>query len=800
MLLPGIVRRLFENEDSPRRFEDVSRELVSDAEGIVLATTSPSWDLGRDARDIVPASSGPTTVLLASLQERIDQKIHADVARLTATTKATTIYYCSSQTLTEHACDGLATEIKQQHPTVRMVSVLGQHQLASLVDTSEREAIIRRHYGAEIKNIEDALLYDPSATTDPERLGLRLALITQTGDDARELRAQLARRLVLENLFALGAPQRADVLAQAISKQLHLTRPISADYIRAISPTLIEQGLVTAGIDDHLTLTTTGTASAATAPNIEEASARLLEGREAIREALERLSGHRLLDEQYDSLWETLQDELSRVFYTQGTSILRMIDSLLRGHVSDYAPDLMLSELAATVGRQFHETQRDDITTAIVDMFSDKESNAFKWLTDISSSYVMMCTLGLEDLSAREVESVVENLNLVADSDLILSLLCEREDNHDEVERILRGWRALGGKLIVAIPVLEEVAYHAWISNFTYSQLEDHLASISETGASSQIDNAFVRSFRRLSAKDLGRRMWGTYIAQYRGSRSHDYGNILDILRDEFNFSVLPSPGETHKNFEVNVFRFLRKVASEEFHCESDELGNKVNDKCRRDAQLLASVLAARRRAHEAGLRITTLIVSSARRLKDADREFRTDFGTPEAVLSTAAVACLLMLTPGSRMSLATLRQVLFDLSLARRFTPLQHFAFRIISRSNEFNLPISRRVALQKELRERVLSDARHRDEPAPSVMRRLVTVQDPEYSAAVVADALDAIAIRSEGAQAMRQEIRALTNELQAERAKLRPNSGSQRRLAAAKKATALKTLKSKANRGAK
>ena len=72
-------------------------------------------------------------------------------------------------------------------------------------------------------------------TKNIETTGLRLALLTQTGDDASLLRTDLTKRLVIESLHTTS-PQSPGQLAQDISSQLHLGRSLSADYLNHILP------------------------------------------------------------------------------------------------------------------------------------------------------------------------------------------------------------------------------------------------------------------------------------------------------------------------------------------------------------------------------------------------------------------------------------------------------------------------------------------------------------------------------------------------------------------------------------
>ncbi len=762
-LLPGIVQTLFELEDNPIRFERVCLDLYKDAEGVELVPTSRTWDLGRDGRSISISKNGTLLgILCATLSIDIDGKVEADILRLAETTNTRAIIYSTSRSLTEHACNVLEAKIRKLYPAVKSVRILGQIQLVALAERFENT--IRKHYAAEIKISEQALLTVPN---EPENIGLRLALITQTGDDARILRTELTRRLVLESLHSRGS-QSAGSLAVAISGQLHLSRSMTTSYITIIISSLIEEGLVSSDKDGTICITPNGITFISGVP--KEASAKLLEGRTAIRREIKRLSGHTLTEEQFERLWDYFQDGLSEVFYSHGAAIVRMVGSLITGERGKPEPKtyLLLEEVGNHIGSLFSDPiQGDEVRQAIIDMFSEKESEAFNWLTQICSVYVMMCSLGFEALSSEQITRVLRNFRLVPDTDIIISLLCEGENNHKEVSHIVNGWRLLGGKILMSTPVLEETAFHAWISEHDYVQMWEQLDQISDSEAYHLIENAFVRSFRILSRENTSRRYWNQYINQYRGESERDYSRVMLILREDYGFDRLPDAEENYQNFPNKVRIFLAQKLAENIGISFEDLSFKMHDKSRRDGSLFGSVLRARDASRRSAIQSTTIILSSSRLLKQADQAFRSELGEPDAVVSTAAVGCLLTLTPGVLMGMGTLREVLFDLGLATRLTPMQRYAYRLITASGEFDLPWSRRVTLQRELGERLLSDARATGDPVPKVIERVMKSEDPEFSVKMIVKALDNMAVTpktEKELQRLRKEVKILEEKLKA------------------------------------
>ncbi len=741
-LLPGILEALFSNEHNDLRFEQVCLDLYRAAEGINLVPTSRSWDMGRDGRSISISGTGKalSEILCATLSTSLNEKIEKDIRRLSKTTLTKAIVYCSSRPLSEKACDDIEAKIRDLAPSVESVRVLGQIQLIHL--SLRNEMVIQNHYPAEIHTVEQALLRRPDLSEGPEKIGLRLALMTQTGDDAFELRNDLSRRLVLECLDAEGTQNPGDI-AVKISNQLHLGQAISIHYIRQILSQLHSDNLINIQ-NGAAQLTPVGADFLKIIPS--SASSKLLEGRSTIRIAIKKLSGHELLDTHYERLWDTLQDGLSDLFYHHGDAIIRMVGSLISGEEAEVRIEAreLFDRLAARVLPLFtDQDQGKEVQQAILDMFCEKESDAFEWLTHICSVYVMMCSLGFEAFSSEQISRVLTTFQMIADTDVVISLVCEEEKNSYEVSRIINGWRALGGKLLMAIPVLEEVAYHAWISKYDYATMGNQLPHLSDDNTEHLIGNAFVRTFKRLAYDQRKIRHWDQYINQFRGDSKYDYSRIMEILREDYGFKHLPDAEEKYGSFSAKIEKFMKKSACKRYDCELDDLDENTVDKLHRDAKVIASLKAAREASRQGGIPSIISILSSAKLMKEVDNAFRQDFGKPDAVVSTAVLGCLLILTPDIKMGLQTLRGVLFDLDLVSRMSRLEQYALRLIHASKEFDIHWSRRVSVRRELSEKLYTEAQSRGEKVSDIRQRVIASEDPTYSAKMVVDTMDRMAI---------------------------------------------------------
>lgn len=433
--------------------------------------------------------------------------------------------------------------------------------------------------------------------------------------------------------------------------------------------------------------------------------------------------------------------------------------------------EIPLEAFADRVVNSISESQlRQEIRQAIIDMFLERSSEAFNWLTQICGIYVMMCSLGFETLSNQQIVKALSCYCLVPDSDIVLSLLCVGEDNHADVEVILSGWEEIGGKLFMIRPVLEEVTYHAWISDYDYNAFGERLASLSDQEARRLVDNAFVRSFRKEAGSLTDKKNWQLYIKQFKGNSEYDYGYIVEHLKDAHDFGWIAEDSEKSKDFARRINKFLIDKLCEVHRCQPSELDFKTVGKAARDVRLVTGLYNERQSGKLSEKPEIYCIVTSSRFLKQVDNAFRRELGEPEMILSLSALGFLLALTPQVKMGLGTLRSILFDPYLATRWTPIQRFACRAIAASGQWNVPWSRRVTLQRMLRSTIFQEAKRRGETPTQLMEKVLTAKETEFSAQIIADALDKMAITPK----TQKEV----SQLRVELAKLKEEKREERR----------------------
>lgn len=742
--------------------------------------TSTNYDLGRDARQIGLDGSPIPGVLCVSLSVGVDKKVEKDLRRLAKTTSTTSVVFCSARKLTEHACDRIEVAIRKLYPSAKSVRVLSQTQLVKLA--MDHEEVLSHHYLGEINDI--IKFTNDFASAPQPAYGLRLALSTHVGEDARELRSEIGKHLVLDQLRSEG-PLTITRLSARVSQYLRLARSLNEDVIVQLVTELEKAGFVATSVAS-VSITAAGRAFLAAAP--EAASAKLLEGRAAVRGSVARLTGKAMPDTTFEKFWEIFQDAISQAFYDHGVTLINMVASITAGeplttHTEQVA---LLDRLADRTSIIFENAeQHDEYRQAVIDMFSETQSEAFEWLTSVCSVYVMMCSLGLESRSSREITDALIGVRLVPDTDILLSFLCVGELNHEAAVRVARGWKALGGTIAIATPTLEEVAAHASIAENDYKSTKHLFGKLSDIDVSRIISNAFVRAFYKVSDGYAHDRKWWQFISQYTSDSENDYSNILRILIDEFKVTRLADyvnalDTNDPNSFESRISLFLRARLAEEQARKPHELEKRTLDKSRRDALLLTNLKAARESFRESGDGKTAIVLSSARVLREASKRFAKEFHEPDAVVSLAAVGALLSLIPGVNLGLKSLRTILFDTSLSERLSHVHRFAYRVVVASNMYDMPYARRVTMKRHLREGLLAVAEASGKPLREVGKRFTQKINAGESAQLIKGILDGMAIEPRTKQLIDEkqtQIEALTEEIvRLKEAQAGPESGSE------------------------
>jgi hypothetical protein len=730
LVIPNLEEAVIGGEDNPLRFERFCAELYGTDQGVTVVTTGYSWDQGRDGRTL----AGPPHILCGSLRDDVDKKSSEDIATLAKTSNPFAIVFCSSHYLSEHACDGIAEEIRKLHPGAQPI-VLGRKQLGDLA--RKQPGVLRTHYETSISVIRDALL-KPDYSSDAAQVNaLRLALCTHGRADAGEFRRDLLNTIIVELLETHGDASENE-LAKAIYEDLRLSRPMKLDAIRNAVADLVAKGFV-AWEGNRVSITDAGTRSLASP---EAAASKLLEGRAAVRRTLENNLGYKLEEEEFAKLWNVLQTSLGDLFFENGLHVVKGIGLLLgeepTNRDDDALQDLVklidvMSERAGLAGNT--PDRQKDLAVAVSDAFLEPGSDAFEWLSEVAAVFVCIASLGFIGTSADALKRCISRTILVMDTDVLISFLCEAEPTHAECRAVYTGWRGIGGQLATAPVVLEEVAHHAWIAEMDFDETADLRARGQRRDAYRIITNAFVRSYWK-KAEKFSKREFFEYLSEFRGTSERDYRRVQDVIVRDFKFSVIQEVGDGD-SLATRVRGFLGEIQA-----TAEKKKDYWEDKSRKDGRLLASAKAWRDRLRSEASDLTTCLLSSSTLLERADRRFRGDIGLPNAVMSVGSAAYLLSLLPTSRMTLAGMRLVLFE-PKRRRFSQVQRLALRALAATSEYSFPFSRRATLLDKLDEALRREARARGVTFHQQENDFLSVKEPDSNARVIAKAVDELAV---------------------------------------------------------
>lgn len=726
-------------ETNDGRFEEFCRGAVSTLEGgATVFSTSASWDLGRDG---VGGGRASGLYVCCSLRDDADIKSLSDIERLTSTTsRIDRVYFCSSHTLSEYRRQAIENAIQAEFGNAFEIVCLGATQLVEAVAGT---SLLEKHYGAEIKNIIRAIAADPDDQTEIK--GLRLALISSAADNSSAIRSSIYKAALLD-VFSDGIPRALGRTSTDLSAYLRLARNIADAAVAPHLDQLAVDGLLTINGGAY-TITEAGRARII--ENEREAALRALDGRQAIRSALEEGTGCRLSEDHFNRMWSIFEERLAHYFHSRGDAIVQEISVLVgdahadEGTIERPTPMWFVEDLATAVAAtSSSEQQRSEIFLAIKDLFTDRASIATDWLVRISASFMAACAIGLEHSSNEALAKLLGRTSLVLDTDVVLSLVGQGEPEHESVVTIVTRWIQLGGKVLLAEPVLEEVAYHAHISQMDFDAVRSRLPGTPEERIHC-IENVFVRSFAELLSQGKATfRHWNRYIEQYRGRNARDWAASYSTIAGDYGVGKLPPRGTKEAELEDQVRRFLSADAETKLSGEDLRI---ARDKARRDAQLYAALVHHVENLKAADPGAACLLVSSARRLAHAEATFRRS-GESELIVSVSTVLYLLSMHPGVSLGLGAMKAFLFDDRHRRFSSDLERTLVRLVTSSTEFSMPWAKRGTLMRSVREQIITEARKQGEHRLDVREadaRALAPRNAQRTAEMLRAALDAIAV---------------------------------------------------------
>lgn len=771
------ARMVIEAEVSSVRFEDFCVELFSDVEGIDYVRTSRSYDLGRDARGVAAKSGAVPPFICCSLRGDHEDKALGDIRRILEFVQPKSILICCSTKISESAIHGIEQAARKVAPSLETIRTHGLDQLSQLA--ARYPKAVRLLYSGEVATIKAALGYDDEKDESIKLTGMRIALTTQLQDDATGRRKDLLWNLILTAL-SNGMEREVEELAMSISEALHLSRVINESYLQGELSNLAAEGFIDAH-GDSFSLTPLGRLNLQ--ERNEAGSKNLLIGQEAVRRQIASLTGHSIDSKEYSLVWNVFLDGLASVFLLNGVHIISSISAIAKGESSSinhqelHAQIRRIGERIATLDNAAGTRSGDalgdrirDISQAIMDLFTEREGEAFHWIEGLCCTFIDICSLGLEPNAQEEVALRLKEFEFLLDTDVVLSLLAEGEPNHKAIRAMVKGWKELGGRLYIGEAVLEEAAYHAWISQKEYDATWRELPKMPATEIHHLLDNVFVRTFTKRAGGRTERRRWGYYIQGFRGDSKYDFKKILEILKEDYKVEFID---------ERSIDRDLSNLVAQKIISEkltdaraAGHAASVLNDKSTRDGRLVA--LLSYHRQLVGKLDHVSSIISSSSALAYGCEVVRATLGAPDPIMSPAAIAWLLSLVPGAHISLSSLRGVLFDASLSQRLPPAELLTMRVLEKSEQYEMHWSRRGPLVRAVRNQVATLANQMGQSTQAV--RAAMQEENEYAAGllseVIAKSIDEIA-SSKSEKRIGQLVRDI-EKLRGENDKLRSRRG--------------------------
>ena len=699
----GIAKAVVGEDTNSIRFERFCNAVVSELEGgIVVLNTSQTWDEGRDGKS---RSRVGNIYTCCSLTDEVDEKARSDIKRLTRTTEdIDRIYFCSSQDLSEHKQSTITGRLVKMVPDKTSITILSRSNLIEYAHQNPK--ILEYHYKSEIEDCV-AVLQSRAVDSDDATAQFRLALLAGTHNESQDIRSEIYQtslRLVLSD----SKPRNVRECCRDLAALLRLARNLPEETVNIYLEQLKDGGEVELA-SDRYTITENGLEKNSN----QEANAAIdyVEGKIKIRSSIERMIGQKIIDQHYSAIWKVFQEEIATLFYIRGREMISAISLIIGEDIgisndrvdassSLFFIDQLAEGVAATAS---HPGMQEELRVAIKEIFSEKNSEGFDWLIQVCANFVAVCSLGLESNCRAAIASTISRTSLVLDTDILLSLLCAGEPDHQAVTAAVERWRRIGGGIFVAEPVLEEASHHAWIARWDFEEVRQWLPGSADDRLR-LIDNAFVRAFAELMSLQTTRlRHWPRFIGQFKGRSEWDFDQLLEYLIEAYSTQLLAPRSKDEYDVERKVAKYLVDLVHQ---IKGGSQVHHAVDKARRDAKLYSAILRQYRvqKAKDPGA--SCLLVSSAKRLTEVEEKF-VQVGDHYFVVPISVIVFLLSLSPEVSLGLGALKAFLFDERKVNFSSDLERKLLRVIKESEEIDMPWAKKTSLMREMRQRLMQTA---------------------------------------------------------------------------------------------
>lgn len=782
VVLEFLAKAVIENESNSVRFENFCNEVIGKYAGITILPTSVSWDMGRDGRAITRDHSVATAT---SLRGDVDAKMVGDLQRmLPDLTTPARLYFCTSEYRSGYAIANLERTLRDLCPAGVTPFALG---LKELVELGTRwPTSFLKFYTADYAELVTTLQSGQNATAETQDEALRLALSLFDNPDSAQLREGSYRTLILRVLQLKGACTVRE-LSSSASTLLRLGRPLPEVSLDSRLPKMIADGLIER-VGVRYDTTPKGKDEI---HNIDASIAtQIIVGRNAMRAAYNRELGWDISEPHFERIWLNLRQSLSDLFFRRGREMVQLVGAIIAADSTQLTLDggdttdggsngtereaksdfFFLDELADRVAStSSNQAQQGELKQATKDLFLMRTGAAFEWLVHACANYVTLCSLGVEELTAKALANALANVDLILDTDVALSLLCCGESLHEGAKAAVERWPTLGARIYISEAVLREVAHHAWIAEQDYAAVESWVPG-TRGDRLRLIGNAFARAFAEMLArKQVKKNQWNKFIKTYKGRSQDEYANVASAIFSKYKgtATLIKSEPQDH-GLRSDVDYFLREYAERTLNGRPLRI---ARDKAARDAETYAAMVTHLRRARQSKAEASVFLVSSHHRLTDVERKFQRA-GERYIVLSLSSIIYLLSLIPNVSVSFGAMEALLFGDGTLRMGADVDRMILRVISLSVENDLPWAHRPHLIQRVKELAIKEAHilrgeRTSDPAEAIDLVLSTDEGPKHLALLIAKSMDELALESKPEQenrVLRAKLQQMEEELRA------------------------------------
>lgn len=736
----GLVRDLISSDTNDLRFEAFCNSLLSRVTGVTVVGTSRTADLGVDGRSLQLDALVEQVYVATSVRADVEAKIIEDALRIAATGQVKKVVFCTNRVVTEKKRTAIEEKALAALGAGVTCEILAADSLSDLAVRWPEE--LAAHYSFEIEQSRQRIAKLAQEPVGDIQLQVATVLASDEGQNGTDL---LVDALVTEALAS--SPCTLNEVSSSLQRLLRLSRPFNNERISESLHRLLESGRIQELTSSRFQLTSIGREKRAEVRQnaAVESEARLL----LLREQIVARVGYQVDEQQIRKLWLNLCEELGELTSRQGA---RLIQTLERFRETGDASALRVQtagHLRSVCERSTRHFARDDVRTEITDALAasltECEELAERWLLLLLSSWVAACQLGLVPEIAQQVQRPLRKLVLALDTDIVLSLICEAEPDHENLTALLSNWNNIGGRTLVVAEVLREVSTHAWIADNEFGEIATILQKrpFDRGLARYYAKNAFVRTFWSVSrTRTLSE--WAQFIRVFRGTSRDDFSNIEDHLRRLKVGNKVAEPDQLSQAQLGSLEGRLRGKLARMSRLSSDDASGGMieQDKMDRDTKALVKYAAT-----AATLQDTSgvLLVSSSKRLQIAVRQ-----GAPShrIAVSPASTLSLLMSTAnvsaGSQHSIASL---MLQESAGEPIHFLRVELMRLLERADLTKaIPSSRLVTLERQLEHSVLDIASKKRRPAPLVRKEILSFKDKDESLNALASAFRGAALGTE------------------------------------------------------